>query len=127
MPKFFVKNEQIKDNEITILGEDVKHIKNVLRLKLDDNIQICNLETSINYTCGISKINSDNIECIIFNERNIHIAMDYITSHFKDFINRDGFDISLLENKHLVELSKQIFDFKNEYNKQRTSKKTKRS
>lgn len=33
MPKFFVKNEQIKDNEITILGEDVKHIANVLRLK----------------------------------------------------------------------------------------------
>ena len=61
MPKFFVKTEQLNDNKITIVGEDVKHIKNVLRLKVDDNIQICNLETSINYTCGISKINSDNI------------------------------------------------------------------
>ena len=40
MPKFFVKNEQIKDNEITILGEDVKHIANVLRLKKEDEIQI---------------------------------------------------------------------------------------
>ena len=27
MPRFFVKSEQIKDNEITIIGEDVKHIK----------------------------------------------------------------------------------------------------
>ena len=38
MPKFFVKNEQIIDNKITIIGEDVNHIKNVLRLKIDDNI-----------------------------------------------------------------------------------------
>ena len=34
MPKFFVKNEQITDNKITIIGEDVNHIKNVLRLKI---------------------------------------------------------------------------------------------
>ena len=51
MPKFFVKNEQIKDNEITILGEDVKHIANVLRLKKEDEIQICNLDTKMNYIC----------------------------------------------------------------------------
>ena len=79
MPKFFVKNEQIIDNKITIIGEDVNHIKNVLRLKIDDNIHVCNVDTSINYTCGISKINNDNIECIIFNEKasncesNVHI------------------------------------------------------
>ena len=62
MPKFFVKNEQITDNKITIIGEDVNHIKNVLRLKIDDNIHICNVDKSINYTCGISKINNDNIK-----------------------------------------------------------------
>ena len=79
MPKFFVKNEQIIDNKITIIGEDVNHIKNVLRLKIDDNIHICNVDTSINYNCGIFKINNDNIECIIFNEKasncesNVHI------------------------------------------------------
>ena len=33
MPKFFVEQEQIKDEEITIIGEDVNHIKNVLRKK----------------------------------------------------------------------------------------------
>jgi 16S rRNA (uracil1498-N3)-methyltransferase len=79
MPKFFVKNSQIKDNNITIVGEDVNHIKNVLRLKLDDDIQVCDIDTSINYTCGISKIDNDKIECTIFNnidsgaESNINI------------------------------------------------------
>ena len=38
MPKFFVNNEQISDNTIIILGEDVNHIKNVLRYKEDDEI-----------------------------------------------------------------------------------------
>ena len=68
MPKFFVKSNQIEKDKIIITGEDVNHIKNVLRLKIDDNIQICNSDTAKNYTCGISKLNDNSIECIIFNE-----------------------------------------------------------
>lgn len=79
MPKFFIKNNQIEENKIIIIGEDVNHIKNVLRLGIDDDIQVCNIDTSKNYTCGISKLNDNNIECIIFNEiesnseSNIHV------------------------------------------------------
>ena len=79
MPKFFVKNEQINDSKITIIGNDVNHIKNVLRLNIDDNIQICNSDTKTNYTCGIVKLNEESIECTIFNtieskaESNIYI------------------------------------------------------
>lgn len=79
MPKFFVKNSQIKNDKIIIIGEDVNHIKNVLRLNVDDDIQVCNLDTTVNYLCGISKISNEEIECIIFkqidseNESNIHI------------------------------------------------------
>ena len=36
MPKFFVKNEQIKNKEVTIVGNDVSHIKNVLRKNVGD-------------------------------------------------------------------------------------------
>ena len=79
MPKFFVKNNQIENDKIIITGEDVNHIKNVLRLSIDDDLQICDIDTAINYTCGISKIDNDKIECNIFNkidseaESNIHI------------------------------------------------------
>ena len=79
MPKFFVKNNQIKNEKIIIIGEDVNHIKNVLRLNIDDDIQICNADTGINYLCGITKINNKEIECNIFkeinseSESNIHI------------------------------------------------------
>ena len=32
MPKFFVNSEQINNNGIKIIGNDVNHIKNVLRM-----------------------------------------------------------------------------------------------
>ena len=31
MPKFFVTQKQINENNIKIIGQDVRHIKNVLR------------------------------------------------------------------------------------------------
>ena len=33
MSKFFVKDNQINNNSINIVGEDVNHISNVLRMK----------------------------------------------------------------------------------------------
>ena len=67
MPKFFVKNEQISEdeNKVIILGDDVNHIKNVLRLKLGDHIIVCNLFNSNNYLSEILEIEKDNIVCKI--------------------------------------------------------------
>lgn len=42
MPRFFVKNNQINNDKITIIDEDVKHIKNVLRKQIGDKIEVCN-------------------------------------------------------------------------------------
>lgn len=67
MPKFFVKNGQVseEENKVIILGDDVNHIKNVLRLKLGDDIIVCNLFNSNNYLSEILKIEKDNIVCKI--------------------------------------------------------------
>ena len=56
MRKFFVKTENIKEDKIEILGSDVNHIKNVLRLKMDDEIEICNQDTHQNYIGKILQI-----------------------------------------------------------------------
>ncbi len=65
MPKFFVKQEQIQENKILIQGQDVKHIKKVLRSKIGDEIEICNSMSSENYLCEITKIENEQIECKI--------------------------------------------------------------
>lgn len=69
MPKFFIKTENIKENkEIHIIGNDVNHLKNVLRKKIDDKITICNSDTSTNYECIIIGIEENEIICQILNE-----------------------------------------------------------
>lgn len=65
MPKFFVKQNQIKDNDITIIGTDVNHIVHVLRLKINDEIKICNEENSENYMAKIAKIDKEKVTCNI--------------------------------------------------------------
>ena len=61
MPRFFVKTEQIRENEIIIIGEDVKHIKNVLRKQIGDILEICNQETGKTYKCEISELREQEI------------------------------------------------------------------
>ena len=66
MPKFFIRNNQLKDDEITILGEDVKHISNVLRMKIDDVIQVCNTDTAENFNVQLKSFEKDKvIGCIV--------------------------------------------------------------
>ena len=65
MPKFFIKEEQIKENKIIIKGQDVNHIKKVLRAKIGEELEICNSQTGENFLCNIDKINDETIECNI--------------------------------------------------------------
>ena len=69
MPKFFIKTENLKENEeIWLTGSDVNHIKNVLRKKIDDKINICNSDTQKNYECVIKNIEENKIVCKILDE-----------------------------------------------------------
>ena len=61
MQKFFVEENQIKDNKIYIEGTDVNHISNVLRLEEKEKIQICNKNTLENYIAEIAEIQREKI------------------------------------------------------------------
>ncbi len=68
MSKFFVRDEQIDNDIIKIQGQDVNHIKNVLRQKVGDEIIICNTDKENTYLCDITKIEKESIECKIIRE-----------------------------------------------------------
>lgn len=68
MPKFFVESKQIKDNKIMILGEDVNHIKNVLRKEVEDTIVVCNKDDTKNYLAQIELLDKELITCNIVKE-----------------------------------------------------------
>lgn len=65
MPKFFVKQEQINEDIIKIQGQDVNHIKKVLRAKIGDELQICNSQNGENFLCDIEEIKNEDILCKI--------------------------------------------------------------
>ena len=65
MSKFFVKDNQINNNIINIVGEDVNHIANVLRMKKEEELQVCNQETGENYITKITSFSKEKIECEI--------------------------------------------------------------
>lgn len=68
MPKFFVDDNQIEGSKISITGEDVNHITNVLRLKKDEHILVCDKQNSITYNSKIEEILKEKVVCKIENE-----------------------------------------------------------
>lgn len=68
MPRFFVKSNQIKQDNIEILGEDIKHIKNVLRKNIGDKIEICDSENGKSYNCEITQLYDNSILTHIIEE-----------------------------------------------------------
>ncbi len=52
----------ITDKKVVITGEDVNHIKNVLRMKVGDEISVSNGTDDKEYRCGIVSI-GDTVEC----------------------------------------------------------------
>lgn len=61
MQKFFVETKQIENDKITIIGEDVKHITSVLRMKIGEKVQVGNKQTGENYIAQITQISAENV------------------------------------------------------------------
>lgn len=60
MHRFFVKRSDISGEIITIRGEDLKHIKSVLRLKEGEQVSICDGEET-DYIAKIESIDSQEV------------------------------------------------------------------
>ena len=68
MYKFFVSSDQIQNKLVKIIGEDVKHISNVLRLQPLDKVIVCDKSVNNSYVAEIINMNKEYIECNIINK-----------------------------------------------------------
>lgn len=63
MYQFFVEPEAIVGDRIHITGKDVKHIKNVLRMKEGEELAVSNGKDGREYRCGILSLSEEEILC----------------------------------------------------------------
>ena len=66
MHHFFVTPQQVKEGMIYIEGSDVNHIKNVLRMKIGEELHISDGNNK-KYLCEIESVSSDSI-CVLIKE-----------------------------------------------------------
>ena len=64
MPRFFVTSAQVQGDEIVIQGNDVNHIKNVLRMRPGDELSLSDGE-GMDYSCKIASIERDEVRVSI--------------------------------------------------------------
>lgn len=65
MQHFFINENQKENDIIKIVGNDVNHIKNVLRCKINEKLEISILETEGRFLVEILELNNENIICKI--------------------------------------------------------------
>lgn len=69
MYNFFVERDQFYNHTVDIKDENFNHIKNVLRMKIDDELIVSCKETGNSFLCRISEIGDNKIVCKIIEER----------------------------------------------------------
>lgn len=70
MHHFFVEPSQVHEDEIEILGGDVNHIRNVLRMKAGEELVI-NDGYGNEYGCRIHELSEDTVRTRIFEKRRV--------------------------------------------------------
>ena len=64
MHHFFVTPEQVKENQILVQGSDVNHIKNVLRMKVGEELHISDGNNK-KYLCEIETMSAEEVKVLI--------------------------------------------------------------
>lgn len=68
MHRFFVPSEQVEEGFVRILGSDVNHIRNVLRLKAKDKIEVFDGQSRV-FEAQILKEEKDSILCKVIKHK----------------------------------------------------------
>ena len=67
MQQIFIRQEDIIDNRIRVIGEDANHLGKVLRMKAGEKLRV-STDTEKNYLCEVSGFKADAVELTILEE-----------------------------------------------------------
>lgn len=101
MPKFFVTQNQINEKQINIIGDDVNHIRNVLRMKEKEAIQICNQNSGENYIAEIEEIQKNEIICTIIKKLETSTETEVNITLFQGLPKFDKMELIIQKNTEI--------------------------
>lgn len=93
MQRYFIKNIQIKDNQISIIGKDVHHMKDVLRYNQGTQVT-CVDELGKTYLCEIRSINKEEITLTVVQTLPTNV-IPYSVTLGQALIKRERFELVL--------------------------------
>ena len=100
MYHFYTDKSHIGDSTISLTGEDVNHIKNVLRMRQGEEIIICDGEGK-DYHCRISALESDRIDTEILEQRASESEMPVKIYLFQGLPKKDKMEMIIQKNVEL--------------------------
>jgi len=92
MYHFYTEKSNISDNEIRLFGDDVNHIKNVLRMRENEEIIICDSEGT-DYHCRIISLESDMITAKILESGVSEAELDIRLHLFQGLPKKDKLEM----------------------------------
>jgi 16S rRNA (uracil1498-N3)-methyltransferase len=100
MQRYFVSEDAFQGSFVRLTGEEVHHIRNVMRFQPDDQIIVCK-EDGMDYLCSISEINRNEILCEVVEKRpskgepktRITVAPSLVRSNKLEWIIQKGTEI----------------------------------
>jgi 16S rRNA (uracil1498-N3)-methyltransferase len=90
MPRFFI-DQELEQGPFTLTGEDVHHIKNVLRLKPGDRITLCD-STGSDCLAQIERFSPAGLELIIIERKQGQTEPSYQVTLFQGLAKGDKMD-----------------------------------
>lgn len=97
---FYVKNNQVNAKTISILGDDVKHIRNVLRHKIDDELEICD-ESGFRYLTKIREFLENEILLDILKQSDKNTEMPVKIDLYQGLPKSDKMDLIVQKTTEL--------------------------
>lgn len=91
MYNFFVDKNNFKDGFFNVSGADFNHIKNVLRLKVGDNVLICS--DGVNNLCSIDNFSSDTVTLKVLQENYMDTALPITVTLFQGLPKSDKMEL----------------------------------
>lgn len=100
MYHFFVDKENVFEKEIHIVGDDVNHIMNVLRMETNDTLILCDGE-GFDYNCFIDSLTKELIRCKILTKELSKSELPLRISLYQGAPKQDKMELIIQKNVEL--------------------------